>query len=330
MRVLVTGAAGFVGFHVTRRLLERGDEVVGLDNLTSYYDVALKEARLQELSRHRRASAFRFVRCDLADAAALGAALDGEPFDAVCHLAAQVGVRYSLTDPQAYVASNLHGFVNLLEHVRHAEPRPGHFVFASSSSVYGGSRAMPYRVSDRVDRPVSLYGATKRANELMAHSYSHLFGLPATGLRFFTVYGPWGRPDMAYWTFTRLILAGETIRVFNRGEMKRDFTFVGDIVEGIVRVLEGPPSPGDDGAPPFRLYNIGRGEPVPLMAFIAAIEAAVGREAVIELAPMQPGDMVVTWADTSALERDHGYRPTTSLAEGVAAFVAWYREYHAS
>ncbi len=325
----MTGAAGFVGFHLTGRLLDRGDDVVGLDSLTPYYDVALKEARLHELGRHPRADAFRFVRCDLADPAALAEALAGSSFDAVCHLAAQVGVRYSLTAPQAYVASNLQAFVNVLEYVRHAQPRPAHFVFASSSSVYGGSRAMPYRVSDPVDRPVSLYGATKRSNELMAHSYSHLFGIPATGLRFFTVYGPWGRPDMAYWTFTRKILAGETIRVFNRGEMKRDFTYVADIVEGVTRVLDGPPAAGGDGEAPFRLYNIGRGEPVPLMDFIGAIEAAVGREAVMELAPMQPGDMVVTWADTTALQRDHGYQPTTSLADGVAAFVDWYRGYHA-
>ena len=329
MRILVTGAAGFIGYHLSRRLLQRGDEVIGVDSLTPYYDVALKRARLAELASAPGAGRFTFAELDLADRAAVASTLSGRPLDAIAHLAAQVGVRYSLTAPHAYVASNLQGFVEVLELARHTDGL-AHLVFASSSSVYGGNASTPYRVGDPVDRPVSLYGATKRADELMAHSYAHLFGVPTTGLRFFTVYGPWGRPDMAYWRFTERILRGEPIPVYNRGDLARDFTYVDDIVEGLVRVLDAPPPPTDDSSARFRLYNLGRGQPVPLMGFIRAIEAALGRSAELELLPMQPGDMHTTWADTSGLERDHGYRPQTTVEDGVRAFVQWYRAYHSA
>jgi UDP-glucuronate 4-epimerase len=330
--VLVTGAAGFIGFHVAARLLDRGERVVGVDRLDAYYDPRLKEARLARLLGR---PGFRFERADLADAAACERVFDAEPFRRVIHLAAQAGVRYSLENPRAYVDANLSGFVNVLEGCR----RRGvaHLVFASSSSVYGGNAKVPFATTDPVDHPVSLYAATKKANELMAHAYAHLFGLPVTGLRFFTVYGPWGRPDMAPVLFTRAILEGRPIEVFNHGRMRRDFTYVDDVVEAVVRVLARPPAPdpaleGRDPAPdrswaPYRVYNVGNDRPVELLELIAAIEGALGRTARKVLRPMQPGDVVATWADVSALERDHGFRPRTPLAEGIAAMVRWYREF---
>lgn len=330
MTLLVTGAAGFIGYHVTRRLVAEGHEVIGLDNLNDYYDPALKVARLEALGLDASGGASSlhpglwFEPVELSDEAALNAALDGRELDAIVHLAAQAGVRHSIDAPQAYIGSNLVGFASVLELARHACVK--HLVYASSSSVYGGNQEVPFRTEHRADRPISLYAATKRANELMAHTYSHLYRIPTTGLRFFTVYGPWGRPDMAYFSFTEKILAGEAIEVYNHGEMSRDFTYVDDIVEGVVRVIDAPAS--EDLEVPYRLYNLGKGEPVGLLDFIGEIERALGRKATLSLVGMQPGDMSATWADTSALERDHGYRPSTPLREGVEAFVAWYRAYH--
>jgi UDP-glucuronate 4-epimerase len=332
MRVLVTGAAGFIGYHVARRLLERGDAVTGLDNLNAYYDVALKEARLAQL---RGAPAFRFVRADLADRAATGGVFAGEPFDAVVHLAAQAGVRYSIDNPHAYLESNLIGFGNILEGAR--AQRTGHLVYASTSSVYGLNTSMPFSESQNTDHPMSIYSATKKANEVMAHAYAHLFGIPCTGLRFFTVYGPWGRPDMALFKFTRAMLAGEPITLFNEGRMTRDFTYVDDIVEGVVRVLDRPAAPDpawDPRAPraesssaPWRVFNIGNHERVELMRYVRALEAALGMKARIEHLPMQAGDVAATEAEVSALESLTGFRPAIPVEEGVARFVAWYREY---
>lgn len=311
MKVLVTGAAGFIGFHLVQRLLGRGDEVVGLDNLSDYYSVALKEARLAQV----RSDRFRFVRMDLADRTALPALFAAERFDAVVNLAAQAGVRYSVENPWAYVDSNVVGFLNVLECCRHYPVR--HLVYASSSSVYGGNEKTPFSEEDRVDDPVSLYAATKKSDELMAGCYAHLYGIPATGLRLFTVYGPWGRPDMSPMLFASAILAGQPIKVFNHGDMLRDFTYVDDIVEGMVRVLDRVPQKHE-------VFNIGCSNPVRLMDFISELERALGREAEKIMLPMQPGDVYQTYADTTKLERELGYKPRVMLREGVDRFVAWY------
>ena len=333
MKVLVTGAAGFIGMHVAQRLLARGDSVVGVDILNDYYNPALKLARLDVL---KPLSGFRFVKADIAERMTMEDLFAAEKFDAVINLAAQAGVRYSLKNPHAYVQSNLVGFANLLEGCRHNGVR--HFVFASSSSVYGANTHMPFSVHDNVDHPVSLYAASKKANELMAHSYSHLYGLPVTGLRYFTVYGPWGRPDMSPWLFTSAILEGRPIDVFNHGQMMRDFTYIDDIADGTVKVLDRIPQPNpafDHEHPdpaqshaPYRVYNIGNHTPVKLMDFIATIEGALGREAQKNFLPMQAGDVVATYADVADLIRDTGFEPKTPLAEGIANWVAWYREYH--
>lgn len=333
MKILVTGSAGFIGFHVCRYLLDRGDEVVGLDNLNDYYDVSLKQARLDQLLPEPR---FSFVRLDVADRDGMQALFAEGGFDRVVHLAAQAGVRYSLENPHAYVDSNLVGFVNVLEGCR--QQRIEHLVYASSSSVYGANETTPFAEADNVDHPVSLYAATKKANELMAHTYSHLYGIPTTGLRFFTVYGPWGRPDMSPFLFTRAILAGEPLKVFNHGRHRRDFTYIDDIVEGVVRVLDRPasgnpdwsglaPDPSSSRAP-WRVYNIGNSEPVELLTYIELIEQALGKTTAKELLPLQPGDVEHTYADVEALARDTGYRPKVSVREGIKRFVDWYRAHY--
>jgi len=322
VKILVTGAAGFIGMHTCARLLERGDEVVGIDNLNDYYDPQLKQDRLAQLTPYAN---FRFQRLDIADRAAMSALFAEPRFERVVHLAAQAGVRYSLQNPQAYIDSNLVGFANVLEGCRHGAVQ--HLVYASSSSVYGGNTKMPFAETDSVDQPVSLYAATKKANELLAHSYSHLYGLPSTGLRFFTVYGPWGRPDMAYFLFTRAILAGQPIDVFNHGDMKRDFTYVDDIVEGVVRVLDKPATPVDGSSVPHRVFNIGNSDPVGLLDFIGCIEEKLGKTAQKRLLPMQDGDVPATYADVSALNEWAGFRPTTPLAQGLERFLDWYCEY---
>jgi UDP-glucuronate 4-epimerase len=331
-KILVTGAAGFIGYHTAERLLARGDEVLGLDNVNDYYDVSLKEARLERLRRHE---GFRFVRLDLADREGIERLFAGERPTRVINLAAQAGVRYSLTHPHAYVEANLVGFMNVLEGCRHNGVE--HLTYASSSSVYGGNTNMPFSVHDNVDHPLSLYAATKKANELMAHTYSHLYGLPTTGLRFFTVYGPWGRPDMALFLFTKAILEGRPIDVFNHGQMLRDFTYIDDIVEGVVRVSDriAPANPawsGDEPDPatsraPYRIYNIGNHTPVPLMHLISVLESCLGRTAEKNMLPMQAGDVPATCADVEDLMRDVGFRPSTPIETGVARFVEWYREY---
>ncbi len=372
MKILVTGTAGFIGYYTARRLLERGDEVVGLDSINDYYERRLKYGRLAEtgvqkedisyglLTESRSTPAYRFVQLDLTDREGLLGLFESEGFDAVVHLAAQAGVRYSLENPHAYAESNISGFLNILEGCRAASSSAGgrgsdgaggengrawgqaaglrHLVYASSSSVYGLNEQMPFTTSDNVDHPVSLYAASKKAGELMAHTYSHLYGIPTTGLRFFTVYGPWGRPDMAPILFASAITEGRPIKVFNHGEMQRDFTYVEDIVEGVVRVLDRPPegNPSWSGAEPdpssspapYRIYNIGKGRPVALMDFIRTLEEKLGIEAQKEYLPMQPGDVPATWADTSDLERDFGYRPTTELEEGIEEFVAWYKDFY--
>jgi UDP-glucuronate 4-epimerase len=327
MQVLVTGSAGFIGFHLARALLARGDAVIGIDNLNPYYDPALKADRVAELER-LFPGAFTLIRKDFSDGEALERSLADVAFDRIVHLGAQAGVRYSLENPRAYVSANLMGHLNLLEIAR--ARGSGHFVYASSSSVYGGNETLPFRVEDRVDHPVSLYAATKKADELMSETYAHLFRIPATGLRFFTVYGPWGRPDMAMWIFTRKILAGEPIQVFNHGKMRRDFTYIDDIVAGVIACLDKPPP--DDGSVkaggsrgPHRLYNIGNSRSEELMRMICLVEEACGRKAEIELAPLQPGDVPDTYADISAIQADLGFRPKTTLDEGVPAFVDWYR-----
>jgi len=331
-KILVTGAAGFIGSHLCLRLLARGDEVVGLDNLNDYYDVTLKEARLARLTGHQ---AFSFVKLDLADRDGIEALFSSSGFDKVVNLAAQAGVRYSLENPQAYIDSNIVGFTNILEGCRHHGVK--HLAYASSSSVYGANESMPFSVHDNVDHPISLYAASKKANELMAHTYSHLFGLPTTGLRFFTVYGPWGRPDMALFLFTKAILNGDTIDVFNHGKMRRDFTYIDDIVEGVLRVLDRTPEgnadwdglnpdPGSSRAP-WRVYNIGNHNPVELMHFIEVLENALGQKANKRFLPMQPGDVPATAANVDDLMRDVGFRPDTSLEIGIPRFVKWYREY---
>ena len=329
MRVLVTGAAGFIGFCLAQRLLARGDEVVGIDNLNDYYQVSLKNDRIAAL-RAQGGNRFTFHPLDFSDMAALTTALDGVTIDRIAHLGAQAGVRYSLDNPQAYVASNLAGHVNLLELARHRQV--AHMVYASSSSVYGGNTKLPFAVEDRVDHPVSLYAATKRADELMSETYAHLFRLPLTGLRFFTVYGPWGRPDMMLWIFTSKILAGEPIPVFNHGDMYRDFTYIDDIIAGVIACLDHPPT--DDGAEkaggsikPHALYNIGNSASEHLMKVVGLLEETIGKKAEIELLPMQPGDVSKTYADISAISRDLGYAPATSIEVGVPAFVDWYRAY---
>lgn len=333
MHVLVTGVAGFIGCHVARYLLARGDTVAGIDNLNTYYDVRLKEARLALLAGHER---FNFTRLDLADRSGVSELFARQRPERVVHLAAQAGVRYSLTNPHAYVESNLVGFLHILEGCRQTQVQ--HLVYASSSSVYGANTKTPFSVHDNVDHPVSLYAASKKANELMAYSYSHLYALPTTGLRFFTVYGPWGRPDMALFLFTRAILTGEPIQVFNYGKMRRDFTYIDDIVEGVVRVLDTIPrlNPTWTGcAPalsatktPYRIYNIGNNQPVELLDFIKALETCLGRKAERQLLPMQAGDVVETHADVDDLSRDVGFRPSTPISEGIARFVEWYRSYY--
>jgi UDP-glucuronate 4-epimerase len=330
MTILVTGAAGFIGSTTATALLDRGDEVVGIDNLNDYYDPALKQARLDNLSS-RFGNRFRFERVDFSDAAALKALADNQRFDRIVHLGAQAGVRYSIENPQAYVQSNLVGHCNMLELARSI--RPKHMVYASSSSVYGGNKNLPFRVEDRVDHPLSLYAATKKADELLSESYSSLYRLPLTGLRFFTVYGPWGRPDMAMWIFTKAMFAGEPLPLYNGGEMRRDFTYVDDIVRGVVACLDSPPA--DDGSSkaggsfaPHALYNIGNSRSEDLMRVVELLEQAIGRKALLDPQPMQPGDVKDTFADISAIERDLGFAPATRIDEGVPRFVAWYRDYH--
>ncbi|MFM1896886.1 MAG: hypothetical protein RLZZ385_1960 [Pseudomonadota bacterium] len=333
MKILVTGAAGFIGHALSLRLLARGDEVIGLDNLNDYYDVSLKQARLARLTAHDR---FTDVRADLEDTAAVLDLFQAHRPQRVVNLAAQAGVRYSLQNPHAYISANIQGFLNILEGCRHHGVE--HLVYASSSSVYGANTAMPFSVHNNVDHPVSLYAASKKSNELMAHTYSHLFRLPTTGLRFFTVYGPWGRPDMSLFMFTRNILAGEPIDVFNYGNHRRDFTYIDDIVEGVLRTLDhvatanprwngDAPDPATSAAP-YRLYNIGSNNPVELLRFIEILEECLGRKAVRNLLPMQPGDVPATYADVDALMQDVGYRPATPIEDGIARFVAWYRDYY--
>ncbi len=333
MKVLVTGVAGFIGMHTAKRLLERGDEVVGIDNLNDYYDVRLKEDRLKQLAPF---AGFRFVKMDMADRERMEGLFKAERFQRVINLAAQPGVRYSLKNPHAYIQSNIVGFLNVLEGCRHNGIE--HLVYASSSSVYGANTRMPFSVHDDVDHPVSLYAATKKSNELMAHTYSHLYGLPTTGLRFFTVYGPWGRPDMSPSLFAGAILEGRPIDVFNEGRMQRDFTYIDDIVEGVVRVLDrtATPDPDFDSArpdpatsyAPYRVYNIGNHEPVELMTFIETIERSVGKPAIKNMLPMQPGDVQATYADIDDLRVAVGFAPATPLSEGIARFVDWYKAYY--
>lgn len=333
MKILVTGAAGFIGMYTCRALLDKGMDVVGIDNLNDYYDVQLKKDRLELIQDDER---FKFIEMDISDRPGVAALFEREKFDRVVNLAAQAGVRYSLKNPHSYVDSNLVGFLNLLEGCRHNQVE--HFVYASSSSVYGANTKMPFSVHDNVDHPVSLYAASKKANELMAHTYSHLYGLPTTGLRFFTVYGPWGRPDMSPSLFAGAILRGEPINVFNEGKMQRDFTFIDDIVEGVVRILDKVPGPSaefDTDHPdpassyaPYQVFNIGNNQPVELMEFIQTIEQAVGQEAKKNMLPMQDGDVVATYADIEELTRAIGFKPSTPLKEGIGKFVAWYKEYH--
>ncbi len=331
--ILVTGAAGFIGYHVARRLLEGGKAVVGLDNLNAYYDPKLKDARLAELAKFK---GFEFVRLDLADRAEMARLFTMRRFPYVVHLAAQAGVRHSLVDPHAYIDSNIVGFTNILEGCRHHGCK--HLLFASSSSVYGSNTKMPFSIHENVDHPLSLYGASKKANELMAHSYAHLFKLPTTGLRFFTVYGPWGRPDMAMWIFAKAIAAGEPIKLFNHGNMRRDFTYVDDVVESIERLIDRAPSgnpaysgdapdPGSSSAP-WRVYNIGNNNPVELLEVVRLLEEKLGKKAIRELVPMQPGDVPATYADVDDLMRDVDFKPAAPIGEGIGRFIEWYRSYH--
>ena len=348
MKILVTGSAGFIGFHLTKRLIERGDEVVGLDSINDYYSIDLKYDRLGEKGIQRKnieygkkiksvtSPNYSFIHLNLEDKEQLDKLFHRERFDRICHLAAQAGVRYSLENPMAYINSNVVGFINILEACR--QNKIEHLAYASSSSVYGLNESMPFSVHDNVDHPISLYAASKKSNELMAHNYSHLFQLPTTGLRFFTVYGPWGRPDMALFLFTRAILNNEPIQVFNQGIMRRDFTYIDDIVEGVIRVIDNPPKgnefwtgkspdPGSSKAP-YKVYNIGNSNPVNLMDFINAIEEALGKEAKKEYLPMQPGDVPATWADVSDLERECNYKPNTPVKEGIKKFIDWYKSYY--
>jgi UDP-glucuronate 4-epimerase len=325
MKILVTGAAGFVGYHLAQRLLSQGQEVCGIDNLNDYYDVNLKKARLEQLKPH---SEFTFQHLDLSDRVGISKLFQDQKFDRVVHLAAQAGVRYSLQNPHAYADSNLMGFINILEGCRHNKIE--HLVFASSSSVYGNNTKVPFAVSDNVDRPISLYAATKKANELMAHSYSHLYGLPMTGLRFFTVYGPWGRPDMAYFKFVKAIAENKPIDVYNFGKMQRDFTYIDDVIEGVVRVTDKPPQSSTEtgSTVPYKIYNIGNNSPVELLTFIEVIEKAMGKTAIKNLLPMQPGDVPATYADVDDLMADVGFKPSTPIEQGIHQFVEWYRSYY--
>lgn len=323
MAILLTGAAGFIGFHVAQALLARGDEVIGLDNLNDYYDPALKRARLEQL---RGRNGFRFFEVDIAEPEAVKAAVGTADVRRIIHLAAQAGVRYSLVNPFAYIRANMMGHTVMLELARHL-PNCEHLVYASSSSVYGGNTKLPFAVEDRVDSPVSLYAATKKADELISHAYAHLFGFPQTGLRFFTVYGPWGRPDMALYIFTKAIFEGKPIQVFNHGDMQRDFTYIDDIVDGVIRTLDNPPPPNEAGRP-YRLYNIGNNKPEPLLRMIEILEQTIGRKAEKQLLPMQDGDVKATYADISAISRDLGFAPTTPIEVGIPRFVEWYRRYH--
>jgi UDP-glucuronate 4-epimerase len=347
-KILVTGTAGFIGYHLAQRLIERGDEVVGLDSVNDYYDPAIKYGRLAQtgidkdqveynkLVASSKHDNYRFIQLNLEDKENLDTLFSEQKFDRVCNLAAQAGVRYSLVNPQAYINANIVGFVNILEACRHHDIQ--HLAYASSSSVYGLNESMPFSTSDNVDHPVSLYAASKKSNELMAHTYSHLFELPTTGLRFFTVYGPWGRPDMALFLFTKAILEGKSIDVFNHGKMRRDFTYVDDIVEGIIRVIDNPPVGNSDWSgktpdpscsrAPYKIYNIGNSNPVELMDFIEAIEQALGKQAKKNMMPLQPGDVPATWADVSDLVEDLDYQPATTVQEGVERFIAWYKEYY--
>lgn len=320
MAILVTGAAGFIGSRVSELLLARGEDVIGIDNVNAYYDPALKEARLVPLLARKN---FTFIRADIADVDAVSGAVRGRAVDRVVHLAAQAGVRYSLEDPRAYIRSNIAGHLEILELCRHLKDFK-HLVYASSSSVYGGNEKVPFSESDRVDTPVSLYAATKKTDELMGHVYAHLFDIPQTGLRYFTVYGPLGRPDMAYWSFTKNIIDGKPIRVFNNGEMWRDFTYIDDIVKGTVVALDTPPAAN---TARHRVYNIGNNQPEKLSRFIGILEEIIGTKAIQEMAPMQPGDVVRTYADTTAIERDFGFKPSTSLETGLGEFVSWYKNY---
>jgi len=345
VKILVTGTAGFIGYHLAKRLAERGDEVVGLDNINDYYDVNLKYARLNEagierekieynqLIESKKYPNYKFIKINLEDKFNLFKLFEKEKFDKVCHLAAQAGVRYSLKNPDAYINSNIIGHMNILEAVRHNGVKA--LSYASSSSVYGLNKKQPFSTNDNVDHPISLYAATKKANELMSHTYSYLYNIPTTGLRFFTVYGPWGRPDMALFKFVKNILEDKPIDVYNYGEMKRDFTYIDDIIEGVVRVIDNPPksNPNWDGKPsesiaPYKVYNIGNGSPVRLMDFIEAIEEVLGKKAKKNLLPMQPGDVEITWADTTDLEKDLGYKPYTDVREGIKKFVEWYRKFY--
>lgn len=333
MKILVTGAAGFIGFHLSQRLLNRSDEVIGLDNLNNYYDVSLKQARLAQLQSEQL---FTFTQLDLADQEGINNLFTTHQFDVVVNLAAQAGVRYSLQNPHAYINSNILGFTNILEGCRHSQVK--HLVFASSSSVYGANTKIPFSVHDNVDHPISLYAASKKANELMAHTYSHLYGLPTTGLRFFTVYGPWGRPDMAYFLFTKAILSGQPIDVFNYGKMKRDFTYIDDIIEGVVRVIDtipqgnphwsgDKPDPGTSKAP-YKIYNIGNNNPVELLHFIEVIENCLGMKVQKNMLPLQPGDVTMTYADVDDLIADVGFKPATPIDVGISRFIDWYRDYY--
>ena len=333
MKILVTGAAGFIGFHLSQRLLNRSDEVIGLDNLNNYYDVSLKQARLTQLQSQQL---FTFAQLDLADQEGINNLFTTHQFDVVVNLAAQAGVRYSLKNPHAYINSNILGFTNILESCRHSQVK--HLVFASSSSVYGANTKTPFSIHDNVDHPISLYAVSKKANELMAHTYSHLYGLPTTGLRFFTVYGPWGRPDMALFLFTKAILSGQPIDVFNYGKMKRDFTYIDDIVEGVVRVTDNipqgnphwsgdKPDPGTSKAP-YKIYNIGNNNPVELLHFIEVIEDCLGMKAQKNILPLQPGDVTMTYADVDDLITDVGFKPATPIDVGIRRFIDWYRNYY--
>ncbi|WP_201578475.1 NAD-dependent epimerase [Psychrobacter okhotskensis] len=330
MKILVTGAAGFIGFHLIKALLKQQCFIVGIDNLNPYYDVNLKNDRLKILSEHSTEASFKFIKLDLADRTAMASLFADYGFDIVINLGAQAGVRYSIEKPHEYVDSNLVGFVNILEGCRHAKVK--HLVYASSSSVYGMNIKQPFSTKDRVDFPISLYAATKKSNELMAHTYSHLYNIPTTGLRFFTVYGPYGRPDMAYFSFTKKILAGEQIDVYNNGEMQRDFTYIDDIVEGIVRIIDKVPTPQQSAATtataPYQIYNIGNNQPVTLRRFITAIEDACGKKAKENLLPMQPGDVPATYADIDELTADIDFIPQTSIEDGIAKFVEWYKAYY--
>ena len=326
MKVLLTGVAGFIGYHVALKLLARGDTVIGVDNLNDYYDVSLKQARLDSIAKQDNAKNFQFIKLDLAEQAATTKLFETEKPDSVIHLAAQAGVRYSLENPHAYISSNIVAFANILEACRAIKPQ--HLVYASSSSVYGGNTKLPFSETDSVDHPVSLYAATKKANELMAHTYSHLYGLPTTGLRFFTVYGPWGRPDMSPFLFADAIINNRPIKVFNYGDMLRDFTYIDDIVEGVIRVLDKPATPSANMGDPCRLFNIGNNQPEKLMDFIGLLESAIGKTAQKEFLPMQAGDVKATYADTSALEAWVGFKPYTPLNEGVEKFVSWYRQFY--